>query len=424
MYKNLFICGLTALLCTVLTTTALAQCPTNGRFQRAVFPTITITKDITYGTADRYDALNINFPQPLKLDIYQPTGDTMQRRPLVMMMYGGAFQLGDKVDADVTAWCDSLAHHGYVAVSMNYRLGFNQLSSGSATRAVYRAVQDARAALRFLMENAVQYRIDTTKIFIGGESAGAVTALHTAFYNNNADRPQETYGIFGENQDLGCLDCSGNNYAHNIKIKGIIDLWGAINDLTKINANEKIPTLLIHGTDDQIVDIDSGPPFNIPTYPTMYGSIPIAARMNLLGIYHEFYPYQGQGHLFYGIPTGTVTFPNQYWNPVWQQGRTFLYTVLQQLCVVATENVTVKTLQISPNPTTDKIHIQHPTDEPLQVQISDVQGRVVLSQKKIASATNNGVSEVSVAHLPKGIYIVKVQTEGKAHIWTAKFIKA
>ncbi|MCQ2307587.1 MAG: alpha/beta hydrolase [Bacteroidales bacterium] len=48
-------------------------------------------------------------------------------------------------------------------------------------RAGYAAIQDAHAAMRYLVENQSVYGIDTSMMFVGGTSAGATTALHLAF---------------------------------------------------------------------------------------------------------------------------------------------------------------------------------------------------------------------------------------------------
>ncbi len=384
--------------------------PINGRFGRKVFANITITKDITYGNADRYDALNINNPQPLKLDFYAPTNDTMQKRPLVLVFFGGGFTLGDKSDADVTAWSDSLAHYGYAAASVNYRLGLNATSQGSAVRAVYRAVQDARAAVRFFKEKHLLYKIDTNRIFLAGESAGAITALQAAYFQNASQVPPEAHGILLEPSDLSCIDCSGNNFAHTVDIKGVMSMWGAFYKLSYIQANRKIPTLLIHGTTDAIVKYDTGRPFSSPTFPVLYGSLPTHNRMDSLGIYNEFYPYQGQGHLIYGIPTITVTFPNQYWNPIWTQGHNFLYNVMAQLCVGTEDEKNTIDARIFPNPTNDMLYINIAENIALnlntKLQIVDLQGKTIIDKKNI-STTN----EIQIGNLTKGVYIVILENE-------------
>jgi len=304
-----------------------AQSPCNlptTRYKDRLFPLVSRVNDVTYGRANDY----LGFPQDLKLDVYMPANDTLTARPVVLMFFGGAFVLGQKTDADMTAWCDSLASLGYVAVAVQYRLGLNTTDANSATRAAYRAVQDSRAAIRYLKEFHQTYRIDTNFILVGGESAGAITAIHTAYLDLEAERPQATYRYLLE-PDLGCLDCAGNTYAHTVQVRGVLNLWGATLDTNFIQPNDA-PMVTIHGTDDAVVPYDAGVPFTVGyTFPRLQGALPLNARLQNLGIYHEFYPYQGQGHVFYGIPAVTVTFPNQYWPPVYAQGRDFFHKLLQ-----------------------------------------------------------------------------------------------
>ena len=49
----------------------------------------------------------------------------------------------------MVALCEAAAKRGYVAISMEYRLGLNILSSYSGERAVYRGVQDGSAIIRY-----------------------------------------------------------------------------------------------------------------------------------------------------------------------------------------------------------------------------------------------------------------------------------
>ncbi len=329
MHRFLFIAFLSLVW---LSASAQTACVGSQRYKKQVFPRINVTRNIVYERADKYDPLNLNIPEDIKLDFYEPAGDGLTKRPLVIFYFGGAFEIGDKGDADVKAWCDSLAHHGYAAAAVNYRLGFNVASTASAIRAVYRAVQDSRAAIRFFKEKATLYNIDTTKIFVGGESAGAITALHTAYLNTDLKAPNEIHGSLTEWQDLGCLDCTGSFRNHTVDPKGVISLWGAVYSLSYIEPSINVPTCMVHGTADFIVPFNEGRPFTgqFPsTFPWVYGSVKMDARLTSTNIYHEFYPYQGQSHVFYGLPTGIVTFPNQYWNPVFNQGRNFLYKIMQ-----------------------------------------------------------------------------------------------
>lgn len=88
-----------------------------GRYLEPVFDEVDVTRDIAY--RDTLDA--DGNPVTLHLDIYEPAGDTEERRPVIMFMYGGFFVFGDKTDGYVVAAAEMIAQTGYVAVAINYR---------------------------------------------------------------------------------------------------------------------------------------------------------------------------------------------------------------------------------------------------------------------------------------------------------------
>lgn len=299
---------------------------TSDRYQERVFNNIQVTSDLTYGNAQNVVFWN----QSLELDFYEPAPaeEYLQKRPLVVMIFGGAYILGSKTDPDMVAWCDSLSHRGYVCASIEYRLdnAANFALFNQGVRAAYRAIQDGRAAIRYLLEDPdnLGFNIDPDHIYIGGQSAGAITAINVA-HLEEAERPVATtnYNIF--NPDLGCLDCSGNNYVQPFEVAGIIDLWGAVLDPNHIDAYDDIPMVLIHGDADNVVPYDSGPPFNVPLFPTMYGAVPMDAQLTANGTCHQFFPYPGEGHTIYGTTSTIISFPNNNWEPIYNQGVNFLY---------------------------------------------------------------------------------------------------
>jgi len=67
----------------------------------------------------------------LDMDIYEPVGDTLTSRPVIIFAHTGAFFSGNNELDDVVDLSISAAKRGYVAVSINYRLGLNVLSSYS-----------------------------------------------------------------------------------------------------------------------------------------------------------------------------------------------------------------------------------------------------------------------------------------------------
>lgn len=95
------------------------------------------------------------------LDLYLPEG--AGPFPVVVLVHGGGFFTGDKAASASSA--EFLVSQGIAAAGINYRL------SGEATFPA--AVEDSKAAVRFLRANAETYRLDADRIGSWGESAGA-----------------------------------------------------------------------------------------------------------------------------------------------------------------------------------------------------------------------------------------------------------
>jgi len=233
--------------------------------------------NVTYGKANTYTGNQ----QMLTLDCFFPIKQTGKKYPMVLMMHGGGFSNGSK--EAMKAHCKILADSGFIAVSINYRKGWDRGTNtlgceGNITQlqeAVYRATQDARAALRFLVDKRDDYGIDTSWIFAGGSSAGGVLALNLAYVKQ--DHIAKLFPNI--NKDLGSLNSSSNTIKQNFTIKGICNMWGALADSTLITKENAIPTILFHGTDDIVVPFDAGRFGSYcSNYPPMFGSACIYRR--------------------------------------------------------------------------------------------------------------------------------------------------
>ena len=303
----------------------------NIRYLTPVFAGSVKTADVVYGNAPSittvYLSENTTTNVNLKMDIFQPLGDTVQKRPLLMMIHSGAFINGSKDNQDMQAICDSFARRGYVTCSIDYRLNYNPFSSASAERAVYRGMQDAAAAIRFLKAQRTTYKIDTNYIFAWGSSAGGFTALNLAYFDDN-ERPTSTFAASGR-PDLKCINCTGNTYPHSSKIQAAVNCWGAVGNLSWINAsNNNVPSILFHGDQDGTVPYNTGNPFGLTTLPSTYGSLPIDQRLTSQNILHEFYTGVGKGHEYWGTTNGALTNLNADYLDIIQKTALFLYKLL------------------------------------------------------------------------------------------------
>ncbi len=321
------------LLLSLMAMAATAQVCGGQRYQARVFALTVKTSDVVYGNAPSLPAVylseNITQNIDLKMDVWQPMGDTLQRRPLVILAFGGAFLIGSKEDEDMRTIADSLAHRGYVTASINYRLGMNVVNGNSAERAIYRAMQDYSAAVRYFKEYADLYRIDTNYIYAGGVSAGGFAAMHMALVDES-DRPASSFGAGGFNlrPDLGCKDCSGNSFAHSSNVRGLINYWGAIGDVNWIKPGRTVPLLSIHGDQDLIVPYNTGFPFTaLFVLPQVSGSGSIKQRYDQIGGYNLHYPIAGEGHNTWGpiILNEFTPGPNQYFQQFYSYTADFLF---------------------------------------------------------------------------------------------------
>ncbi len=263
-------------------TSYLSTAQKQQRFKNEVFTAIDSLKNIQYG-----EAVNIKGEsEKLLLDIYAPTADTLKKRPLIVFIHGGGFVNGDKGTGYPMIYTTGFAKRGYLSSSINYRLGVENPKSNTVYfEAMYRAVQDAKAAIRFFRKNAQQYGIDTSKIYVAGGSAGAMTALQLAYLDQN-----EVPSYINISK-LGSLEGTSGNEGFSSKVSGVINCWGAMIDYKWINAGD-VPFFSVHGTGDKIVPFDSA--FNYNGF--KYGSKIIYNRGLELGIPVGLKLYENAGH--------------------------------------------------------------------------------------------------------------------------------
>ena len=96
-----------------------AMAQTGQRYAEPVFDEVNIETGIPFSSAVKEGDTS---PTTLYLDFYEPQGDTLSERPLVITVFGGAFVAGSRDFADMQAYCTRLAQHGYAAASIDYRL--------------------------------------------------------------------------------------------------------------------------------------------------------------------------------------------------------------------------------------------------------------------------------------------------------------
>jgi acetyl esterase/lipase len=214
----------------------------------------------------------------LTLDLYSPRGDTETNRPVFIYAHGGSFLFGDKADGDPVGWANRMAQRGYVAASINYRLGPALVTPplDAAERAqIDRARFDMQSAVIWFKANSLELGVDPNRIAVAGTSAGAITALGVALGSNS---PDPDPALLAPTPELAAV-C------------GAVSIAGA-NDPVVADPGDAF-AIFHHGTEDGIV------PFEL--------AVATRNAMTAAGLAVEWHEYAGEGHSNTFSPTTVST---------------------------------------------------------------------------------------------------------------------
>lgn len=282
---------------------AFTEYPKTWEYKEPTY-SVKVKKDVEYARAEGYWA---DFPDsdepfmktymskmgdkkkkelPLTMDVYLPKDKGALSRPLLLLIHGGGFYNGNKTNAGYREWGEYFASLGYTVASINYRLGFHA-NKASIEKAGFRAVQDANAAIRYIVHNYKDYGVDPQRVFVAGTSAGAITALNLAFLHPE-NIPSSAKGE-------GAIDAVNPYLKDKFSIRAVGSMWGAVNDL-EIIKNEKIPVISFHSTGDPVVPFGAGHPFqevfgNELITPMMYGDgeiVPLSKSLGRKAVLHKY----------------------------------------------------------------------------------------------------------------------------------------
>ena len=344
--------------------------------------------------------------QYLFMDIVEPKTDTVSKRPIIFLAFGGGFVQGTRRDAYMLGLCKDFASRGYVAITIDYRLHpfFLPIDSVSITNVIAQAMQDMRASIRYMVKDARttnKFRIDTTNIFVGGLSAGAVTAMHVAYLDTTRNLPS---WVLKAVRNQGGIDGnSGTPGGYSFKIKGVFSLSGALYSKDAFRAKDPA-YISIHGTADKTLAY--GYDKNIygfygdgdgSCYPTTVS----------LGIPSLHVAVVGSDHTdFYDFLNPVNSYPGQY-AAFKAKADIFMKKLICGETISPTNNIVENfDLEVYPNPTTDILNV-HIVDGNYstnwQTELIDVTGKKVAAQK---FASNQFT--LSRGNLASGLYFLRI----------------
>ncbi|MBN1117855.1 MAG: alpha/beta hydrolase fold domain-containing protein [Bacteroidales bacterium] len=222
----------------------------------------------------------------LKLDVFIPENEKPESVSLLIFVHGGGFKNGNRNSGH--KFCREMTSRGLVSASISYTLYMKDKNFGcdgilsEKIKAIQHGTNALWLATDYFIKHADEYHIDTNRIFIAGNSAGAEVALHSAYW------------------DRKIMSIYPNQLSVDFKFAGIISGSGAIMDLNLITKNNVVPTFLFHGDGDKLVPYATAPHHfcktNAPGWLMLFGSKSIYDHLVLLDCSATLYTLSGSGH--------------------------------------------------------------------------------------------------------------------------------
>jgi acetyl esterase/lipase len=151
-----------------------AQLSESARWAATAASDYLIYPDRVYGVANNYQ---------LKLDVWQKQ-NLKEPAPTLIYIHGGGWIFGDRTGA--TLQFLPYLQMGWNVVNVEYRMASASLAPA--------AVEDCRCALRWVVQHASEYNIDTNRIVLTGHSAGGHLSLITGLLTPEAGLDSQCFG--------------------------------------------------------------------------------------------------------------------------------------------------------------------------------------------------------------------------------------
>ncbi|MCP5060657.1 MAG: alpha/beta hydrolase [bacterium] len=181
----------------------------------------------------------------LELQLFEPADSHAGLRPGILFFFGGGWTGGSSIQ--FYPWADYFASQGWIGMTVDYRV-----YSRHGTKA-RDALEDARAAFRFVVENAEQLGLDPSRVFLAGGSAGGHLAAATAITPwSERGGLIDPAGLVLLNPALDTRAVGEDHYLASVKDLLFGEDGEAISPLHHVRPGLP-PTLVAHGTADGIV---------------------------------------------------------------------------------------------------------------------------------------------------------------------------
>lgn len=255
------------------------------------------TLNVSYGTA------------PLQnMDVYLPANRTTSATKVLIVIHGGGWTGGDKID--FAPFIDTLKKRlpDYAIININYRL------SAAPNNIFPTQENDVKAAIQFIYSKSSEYLISNKYVLLGASAGGHLAMLQGYKYSTPV-KPKAVVSFFGPSDltDMYNNPVGGNPLLSALVSQGVgktpsqdPTLYFNSSPINFITGASAMPTILLHGGLDPLVK------------PTQ--SVAVKTKLDAVGIANQYVFYAAGGHGDWDAATYTdafnkiVAFLNTYVN--------------------------------------------------------------------------------------------------------------
>jgi len=243
----------------------------------------------------------------LKMDVYRAKSDVDSKtdRPVILYLHTGNFlppvtngsPCGVKTDSSAIVLCTEWAKRGYVAVSVEYRGGWNPIAEfeeqrkGQLLNAVYRAIHDVKQSISVIRTEAAgdnTYGMDASNITLYGEGTGAYVALGYLTLDKYSEMELPKFLNPEDNKSyidtaiVGLIDGSRGVFnlyqspATDVSVQAVVNAGGALADTSWLEAGDA-PMISFQAVRDPFAPFNEG----IVVVPTTNGNVVEVQGANL-----------------------------------------------------------------------------------------------------------------------------------------------
>lgn len=248
-----------------------------------------------YNNSELVVSLNLKYGNdPMNvMDMYLPANRSTATTKTIVLMHGGAWSEGDKMDeyfSPVVAYVRQMLPD-WAVFNLNYRL-----ANVSGVNLFPSQEEDVKAAVKYILDRRQAFGI-SDKWVIGGESAGGHLSLLQAFKNSESLKPKAVIDFYGPTDMTGIY-----NFYHNtdVSVADLISilmkgtptsnamLYSSSSPINYINSKTP-PTIILQGGKDDIVPKEQ--------------SEMLRDKLTAAGVTNQYVFYPDRGHGWYDPAT-------------------------------------------------------------------------------------------------------------------------